>query len=92
MANVILETASTGRAIIASDIPGCQEAIEDSVTGYLFEPKSVLELTEKIEKFLNLSTFERKQLGLYGQKKMCKDFDRNIVVNAYLEEIKRVIN
>lgn len=92
MANVILETASTGRAIIASDIPGCQEAIEDSVTGYLFKPKSVLELTEKIEKFLNLSTFERKQLGSYGQKKMCKDFDRNIVVNAYLEEIKRVIN
>lgn len=91
MANVILETAAIGRAIIASNIPGCREAVDENKTGYLFESKNVSKLTEKIEMFLSLSATERKQLGVNGHGKMSNEFDRNIVVDAYLEEIKRVI-
>ena len=44
----------------------------------------------KIEKYLALSNEERKQLGINGRKKVEKEFDRNIVINKYLEEIKRI--
>lgn len=38
MSNVLLEAAAVGRPIIASDIPGCREAVEHSKTG-LFVPR-----------------------------------------------------
>ena len=49
--------------------------------------KSVDSLAEKIEKFLNLSYEEQREMGLEGRKKIEKEFDRNIVINAYMEEI-----
>lgn len=87
MANVLLEAASTGRPIIASNIPGCKETIDDGENGYIVEVKSVDDLVEKIEKFLNLSYEQQREMGLKGRKKMEKEFDRNIVVSAYLKEI-----
>ena len=34
-----------------------------------------------------MSVEERKNMGLAGRKKMEQEFDRNIVVEAYLKEI-----
>jgi len=35
---------------------------------------------------------ERKWMGERGREKVAKEFSRTIVVNAYLEEINRIIN
>lgn len=35
MSNVLLEAAASGRPLITSDIPGCREAVENGVSGYL---------------------------------------------------------
>lgn len=89
MSNVILEAAACGRAVIASDIAGCREAVEECGSGYLFEKGNVKELIFKIEKFLNLSPDERKNMGLKGRKKMEKEFDRRIIVDEYMEAINK---
>ena len=41
MSNVLLEAASTGRAVITSDIPGCKEVVDEGVNGYLCEKRNV---------------------------------------------------
>ena len=38
MSNVLLEAASSGRALITSDIPGCREAVCDGRTGSSARP------------------------------------------------------
>ena len=44
---------------------------------------------EKVERFISdLSNDERKQMGLAGREKMEREFDRKIVIEAYLEKIK----
>lgn len=88
LSNVCLEAAATGRSIIASDIPGCRECIEDGITGFLVKPKNAEDLAEKIEKFLALEYNERKHMGELGRKKMEREFSREKVVDAYLEEIQ----
>jgi len=45
------------------------------------------DLIEKVEKFLNLSWEERRQMGLRGREKVEKTFDRSIVIKKYLEAI-----
>ncbi len=87
MSNVLLESAASARVCICSDIPGCKEAVEHGITGYTFEVKNSDALICSIEKFMNLSYEDKKQMGLNGRKKMENEFDRNIVINKYIKEI-----
>ncbi len=42
-----LETQASGRALLASDIPGAREIVVDGETGVLFEPGNIDDLTAK---------------------------------------------
>lgn len=90
--NVLLESAAMGRICIASNINGSKDVIADGVTGYLFETKNEKSLINKVEQFLALHNDERKQMGLTGRKKIETEFDRNLVVNAYINEINQINN
>ncbi len=90
MSNVILEAAAAGRPCIVSDIPGCREGVENGKTGYCFSVKNADALWECVTRFLQLSQGERAQMGALARKKMEEEFDRNIVINAYMEEINKI--
>lgn len=88
MANVLLEASATGVPCIASDIPGCREAIDDGATGLLFDIRDARALVAAIERFLPLSWDERRAMGLAARRKMETEFDRERVVDRYLDEIR----
>jgi glycosyltransferase involved in cell wall biosynthesis len=92
MANVLLEAASTGRPILASNIPGCKETFDECVSGFGFKVRDSDDLTETLIKFINLSYDQKKSMGIEGRRKMEREFDRSIVVNAYLEEINSIVS
>ena len=85
MSNVLLEACSCGRPIITTNRAGCREIVDDGINGFIVEEKNSQDLIEKVEKLINLSNEERKQMGLNGRKKVEKEFDRNIVINNYLK-------
>lgn len=87
MSNILLESAACGRPLIASNIPGCKEIIDDEVNGYLFKAKDTEDLVNKIEKFINLNYKEKVLMGLAGRVKVQRNFDRDIVVDKYMELI-----
>ena len=91
MSNVVLEAAATGRPVLATNIHGCREAVEDNLTGLLFQPHSAAALEEAVETFLGLSRKQREAMGQAARRKMEAEFDRNQVVQAYLEEIKQAV-
>lgn len=91
MTNVVLEHSAMGRPCIGSDIPGIREAIEDGVTGFLFRKGNVDEMVNVVEKFLNLSNEKKKQMGMAARRKMEREFDRKIVTNIYMDEIKKIV-
>lgn len=86
MANVLLESAAAGRPVITTDVPGCREAVEDGVTGFLCPARDASALTAAVERFISLPYEEKVQMGIAGREKMQREFDREIVVRAYLEE------
>jgi galacturonosyltransferase len=88
MSNVLLETAATGRPVIAADIPGCREIFDDGMTGIAFQPKSVEALVGAVRKFILLPYEEKRKMGMAGRKKIEKEFDRKTVVRSYLREIE----
>lgn len=89
MSNVLLESAACGRPIITTNRSGCKEIAEDHVNGYIVEQENTEDLIEKIEEFLALDYFGKKQMGILGRNKIEKEFDRNIVIDAYFNIIKK---
>lgn len=88
ISNVLLEACASGRPIITTDRSGCREVVDDGVNGYMIPQKDSRALINAIENFLKLDYCEKKQLGLNGRKKVEDSFDRQIIVEAYLKEIK----
>ena len=87
MSNALIEAAATGRPVIASDISGCREAFEEGKTGFGFTPGDAGDLIRAMEKFLKLSREERASMGRAAREKMEREFDRKIVVDAYMSEV-----
>lgn len=85
--NVLLESAATGRICIGSKINGTVDVIEDGKTGYLFNPGDGVDLARQIEKVILLSPEKRSAMGKAGREKVEHEFDRRIVMNAYMHEV-----
>ena len=91
MSNVLQESASSGRFLITTNNPGCQETVEDNKTGYIYQGGNVDALVQTIERFLALPNEQRKNAGELGRERMIEKFSRKIVIKAYQEEIERIL-
>lgn len=85
----LLEGAAMARPLIASDVPGCRDVIEDGVNGLLCEVRSAESLAAAMERMLTMSPAERSAMGAAGRRKVESDYDQRLVADAYLTEIAR---
>lgn len=90
LSNVLLESSATGRPIITTNRAGCREVIDDGINGYICKQKDSADLIKQVEKFLALSWEEQKAMGIAGRRKVEKEFDRQIVIDKYLQEVAQV--
>jgi len=79
----LIEAAACGRAIITTDSPGCNYAIENGVTGLLVPPKDHIALADAIEELV-VNEGKRKQMGEAGRAFAEKHFDIDVVVKQHL--------
>lgn len=91
MSNVLLESASSGRFIITTNNPGCQETAEDGRTGYIYQGGNIKALVEAIEHFLALPNKTRKEMGEAGRERVKTNFSREFVIKAYKDKIKELL-
>ena len=80
MSNVLLEAAATGRPLITSDIPGCREAVEDGVSGYICPAKDADALYDAMQRFVELPESRRAEMGRRGRERMEKRFSKDAVI------------
>ncbi|MBO72888.1 MAG: glycosyltransferase family 1 protein [Flavobacteriales bacterium] len=91
LSRVLLEAAAVGRPVIASDVPGCREVIDDGVNGFLSKPRDFNDLSDKIENIILLSYESLEAMGLEGRKKVEEEFNKDIVCKLYTDAIKKVV-
>ena len=88
MSNVLLEGAASGRPLITSDIPGCREAVEDGVSGYLCPAKDADALYEAMRRFVELPENCRGELGRRGRERMEQRFSKTAVVAETIKHLE----
>ena len=87
----LLEACAMEKPIIATNVVGCKEVVDDGINGYLCEVRDSQDLANKMEMMINLSNDERKIMGQAGRNKIVKEFDEKIVISKYLENIKEIL-
>ena len=80
----LLEAASTGRALITTDVPGCREIVRDQQNGFLIKPKDVNSLADALRKLLTNPEL-RSQFGLASTELVRTEFSAEIVQKQLLE-------
>ena len=90
MANTLLEAGAMGRPLITSRIHGCMEAVENDVSGFLFEQKSFEDLKRGMRNFAELSYQQRRTMGLAGRMRMEVMFDKKKVVEKTIEKLNDI--
>lgn len=90
MSNVLLESCACARPVITTDRSGCREVVDEGKNGFLVQIKDTQELISKVESFIALPYHQKKQMGIAGREKVEKEFDREIVVEKYLNEIMKI--
>lgn len=91
MSNVLLENASSGRFIITTDNPGCQETTINETTGFIYRGGNVDDLVKSIERFLAMDNDVRKKMGEAGRQYVKENFSRNIVVMTYKKKVGEIL-
>lgn len=79
----LLEACATGRAIVATDVPGCREAVRHGENGLLVEARNSGALAEALDLLLEDAELRRK-MGAAGRRRAEQEFDVCEVVRATL--------
>jgi glycosyltransferase involved in cell wall biosynthesis len=88
---VLLEAASCGRAIVATDVPGCREIVRHNENGILVPPKDPKSLAEALKKLV-MDTSLRKKMGKRGRDIVVKEFSEEIVTQKTIDFYFRLLN
>lgn len=91
ISNVLLEASSMEKPCITCDTTGCREIVEHGVTGLLCNVADAADLAEKMKEMMLFTNEKRKEMGLQGRKKVVREFDKQFVIDAYLNAIRRVM-
>lgn len=82
--SVIIEAGAVGIPSIGTRIYGITDAIDEGVTGLLYEPGNIDELTEKMLQFVN-SPDLIKSFGNNARKRALREFSQEELIRAMLD-------
>ena len=81
---VLLEAASCGLPIVATDVPGCREIVSNGENGFLVPLKDSVEMAEALRKLIE-SKDQRNEMGIIGRNMVEKHFSNEIVIDKFLK-------
>lgn len=87
----LLEAAAMGRPLIATDVPGCHDVVDDGVNGYLCQVRDADDLARQMMRMMLLSNDELASMGMASRKKVERQFDEKIVILKYMQAIQEIL-
>ena len=82
----VLEAMASGRALICSNVPGCNSCIHKDLNGYFCEANSTESLTESMKKIID-NKHQISNMGAHSRIIIEKEFNLNKIYKEYLDTI-----
>lgn len=83
MPNVVIEAMAQGIIVVATNVGGIPELIEEGKDGFLVESKNIHALVDKISYIFNLPEEKRIEIRENAQKKIIKNYSIEKMVREY---------
>lgn len=83
MPKALAEAAAAGRPLVATDVPGCREAVVNGENGFLVPARDPAALAEALGKLLRNATL-RRQMGLASRRLAEERFDEEVLIGRTL--------
>ena len=83
----LLEAAAMAKPLITTDAPGCRDAVDNGLTGFLCRLRDAEDLADKMMTMIEMDRHSVAAMGRLGREKMIREFDEEIVIARYLEVI-----
>jgi glycosyltransferase involved in cell wall biosynthesis len=81
----LLEAASMGKPLIASDSIGTREPVREGKNGYLCKAGDAVDLSEKMLQFICLSNDAKNAMGSESRSIAVAEYSDTIIIRKYLE-------
>lgn len=92
MPRSLLEGAAMAKPLVASDVPGCALIAREGENAFLCCVKNAQSLADAMARMAALSPAERERMGRAGRHIAEQEFDEKIVVDRYVDALRRAIN
>jgi glycosyltransferase involved in cell wall biosynthesis len=89
LAKSLIEAASCGRALVASDIPGCREVVQNDVNGLLVPPRDARALADALRTLLDDRT-RLEEMGRSSREIAVRHFAVEMVNRDTIKEYNKV--
>ena len=86
----VIEAASCGIPVIASDLEGLRDAIKDRQNGFLVEPYDTDGYVRKINELFSDDNY-RREFGEKARNYVCENYSWEKISKRYLEEIEKIL-
>jgi len=87
---VLLEAAACGRAMVATDVPGCREVVQHGLTGLLVPARDSASLADAIDELLG-DRGRREQMGRRAREMAEREFGLEAVIRQTLDIYSEVL-
>ena len=86
----LIEAASSGRPIVASDVPGCREVVRHGASGLLVPPGDTEALASALETLV-MDAALRGRMGACGREIALRKFSEELVLAQFLEVYRNLL-
>jgi glycosyltransferase involved in cell wall biosynthesis len=81
--SVLLEAMSMARPVIASDVPGCRDLVEEGRTGFLVPAQDAGTLADRMITCIGMGPGGRGKMGMKARERVLREFDARKAEGAY---------
>lgn len=88
--NVVVEAMACGLPVVCSDCYENPYIVKEGVNGFLFNPLHVEDMVSAIEKVVNLSREERRQMGMNNRELCLERNTEEVFLKAYIDLMEKI--
>ncbi len=88
----MIESASMGKPLIVTDVPGCRDVVIPDQTGLLCPVKDAEALAHCCETIINMDAEQITKMGMAGRAFIASKFDEQVVITQYMKALNRYLS
>ena len=90
ISRVLLEASAMEKPIVATNVTGCKDIVEDGVSGFLCKVHNIESLADAMEKMILLPKEKLEEMGKEGRRIVLEKFDEKIIMQEYHNKLLEI--